>query len=102
MLLTKAGKFEELDSDSKALYHHDKERYEAVARKGGRILLFAKAGSEDEMWVPLIEKAYAKHYGNYSHVEGGFANEAVEDLTGGVSLTFNTKVCRLLIDAYRG
>ncbi|KAH6906590.1 hypothetical protein BKA70DRAFT_1493113 [Coprinopsis sp. MPI-PUGE-AT-0042] len=91
MLLTKAGKFEELDADSKALYHHDKDRYDAVARTGGSILLFAKAGSQNEMWVPLIEKAYAKHYGNYSHIEGGFANEAVEDLTGGVSLTFNSK-----------
>jgi Calpain family cysteine protease len=96
MLLTKTGKFEELDADSKVLYHHDKDRYESVARRGGSILLFAKAGTQNEMWVPLIEKAYAKHYGNYAHIEGGFANEAVEDLTGGVSLTFNSKVHKRL------
>ncbi|KAH6871956.1 hypothetical protein BKA70DRAFT_1450550 [Coprinopsis sp. MPI-PUGE-AT-0042] len=40
-----------------------KDHYNAVARKGGKTLLFAGAGSQDEMWVPLIEKAYAKHYG---------------------------------------
>lgn len=91
LLLTGSSKFEELDVESKALYHHDKEQYEAIARKGGGVLLFAKAGSQNEIWVPLIEKAFAKHYGNYAHIVGGFTNEAVEDLTGGASITFVVK-----------
>ncbi|KAH6906609.1 hypothetical protein BKA70DRAFT_1286390 [Coprinopsis sp. MPI-PUGE-AT-0042] len=91
MLFTGASKFEELDTASKALYHHNKDRYNAVARKGGYTLLFAKPGAEGEMWVPLIEKAYAKHYGNFSHIVGGYTPEAVEDLTGGVSTTFIAK-----------
>ena len=81
-----------MDEESKALYQDDKDRYEAVARKGGSTLLFARAGSQNEVWVPLIEKAYAKHYGNYAHIIGGYTNEAVEDLTGGVSTTFVLKV----------
>ncbi|KAH6890166.1 hypothetical protein BKA70DRAFT_1065508, partial [Coprinopsis sp. MPI-PUGE-AT-0042] len=46
---------------------------------------------QDEMWVPLIEKAYAKHYGSYSHIVGGFSNEVIEELTGVVSHAFNCK-----------
>ncbi|KAH6908345.1 hypothetical protein BKA70DRAFT_1400476 [Coprinopsis sp. MPI-PUGE-AT-0042] len=91
MLFTNIPKFEELDKTSKAIYHEDKEHYNAIARKGGSILLFARAGSQEETWVPLIEKAYAKLYGNFAHLEGGFTNEAVEDLTGGVSTVFITK-----------
>ncbi|KAH6890185.1 hypothetical protein BKA70DRAFT_873520 [Coprinopsis sp. MPI-PUGE-AT-0042] len=91
LLYTKVAKFEELSAESKALYHNSKDHYNAVARKGGKTLLFAGAGSQDEMWVPLIEKAYAKHYGNYSHLDGGWSCEAVEDLTGGVSSVFFPK-----------
>lgn len=29
-----------------------------------------------------MEKAYAKLHGNYSHLNGGFTGEAIEDLTG--------------------
>lgn len=92
MLFTNIPKFEELDKTSKAVYHGDKEHYNEIARKGGSILLFARAGSQDETWVPLIEKAYAKLYGNFAHLEGGFTSEAVEDLTGGVSTIFISKV----------
>ena len=82
MLLTDIPKYEELDRDSKAIYHFDKEEYQRIARRHGKSLLYAKAGSQEETWVPLIEKAYAKYYGNYSHLEAGWTWEAVEDLTG--------------------
>jgi Calpain family cysteine protease len=31
---------------------------------------------------PLIEKAYAKFYGDYASLDGGTDSEALEDLTG--------------------
>ncbi len=38
-----------------------------------------------ELWVMLIEKAYAQYHGSYGEIEGGFTNEALEHLTGSES-----------------
>ena len=38
-----------------------------------------------ELWVMLIEKAYAQYHGSYGEIEGGFTNEALEDLSGSES-----------------
>jgi calpain-15 len=34
------------------------------------------------MWVVLLEKAYAKIYGNYQKIEAGITGEAIRNLTG--------------------
>ena len=34
-----------------------------------------------ELWVPLIEKAYAKYYGSYAAIEDGFVHHALHDMT---------------------
>lgn len=34
-----------------------------------------------ELWVPLIEKAYAKYYGSYGEIERGFVHHALHDMT---------------------
>ena len=35
-----------------------------------------------DLWVLLLEKAFAKVHGNYHNLKGGFLNEALLDLTG--------------------
>ncbi|KAF8210804.1 hypothetical protein K438DRAFT_1664769 [Mycena galopus ATCC 62051] len=91
LLYTAIPKYEELNSSEKALYHNDKELYNKAARKGSQTLYFAKSGTDGETWVPLIEKAYAKLHGDYASLSGGYACEAIEDLTGGVSSYIQSK-----------
>jgi len=43
--------------------------------------IFSRAHG-NELWVLLLEKAYAKVHGNYYTLRGGFANEGMMDLTG--------------------
>ncbi|KAJ7113932.1 hypothetical protein C8R44DRAFT_795970 [Mycena epipterygia] len=85
LLYTSIPKYEELSGAEKQLYHNDKDKYNASARKGTKTLYFARSGTEGETWVPLIEKAYAKLHGDYASLSGGEACEAIEDLTGAVS-----------------
>jgi len=91
MLYTRVPKYEELRPSEQELYHYDKEIFNKSARKGGKSLYFAKSGTAGETWVPLIEKAYAKLHGNYSHLLGGMECDAIEDLTGGVSTVLQSK-----------
>jgi len=42
-----------------------------------------------EMWVLLLEKAYAKLHGNYYTLRGGFASEGMIDLTGNPTECFD-------------
>ena len=37
-----------------------------------------------KLWIMLIKKAYAKLYGSYDAIEGGFESTALADLTGGI------------------
>jgi len=39
-------------------------------------------GNGREMWVLLLEKAWAKKYGSYAKIEAGFAENVMHDLTG--------------------
>lgn len=42
----------------------------------------------DKFWTVLLEKAYAKFYGSYKHLEGGVAHESFTDFTGGIVENF--------------
>ena len=53
--------------------------YFPCTQNGGPI--FSRANG-NELWVLLLEKAYAKIHGNYFNLRGGFANEGMMDLTG--------------------
>jgi hypothetical protein len=61
------------------------DKYRKTWQTGSRALYFAQCSDENETWLPLLEKAYAKAHGDYSSIEGGFVGEAIEDLTGGVT-----------------
>jgi len=47
--------------------------------------VFGKCSDLNELWVPLIEKAYAKLHGCYETLVSGFIDDALNDLTGLVS-----------------
>ncbi|KAI4129009.1 MAG: hypothetical protein LQ338_002476 [Usnochroma carphineum] len=61
------------------------EEYRKVNQTGSRALCFAQCSDQNETWLPLLEKAFAKAHGDYSSIDGGFTGEAIEDLTGGVT-----------------
>jgi Calpain family cysteine protease len=67
-------------------------QYRTRLQTGSKALYFAKCSEQNETWLPLLEKAYAKLHGDYSAISGGWSGEAVEDLTGGVttSVRLNT------------
>ena len=43
---------------------------------------FSYTDNFEEIWVPIIEKAYAKYYGSYAALEHGFCHFALADMTG--------------------
>jgi calpain-15 len=45
----------------------------------------------NDMWVMLIEKAWAKVHGGYSNIEAGYINEALAGLTGAPVKIFRVK-----------
>ncbi|KAJ9642618.1 hypothetical protein H2204_002266 [Knufia peltigerae] len=61
------------------------EEYRKAHQTGSRALYFAQCSDENETWLPLLEKAYAKAHGDFASIDGGFTGEAIEDLTGGVT-----------------
>ncbi|CAH0057488.1 unnamed protein product [Clonostachys solani] len=68
-----------------------KKRYQS----GSEALFCAQCESENETWLPLLEKAYAKIHGDFEAIEGGWSGSAVEDLTGGVtSMILSNRVLR--------
>eukprot|EP00928_Gymnodinium_smaydae_P014968 TRINITY_DN15493_c0_g4_i1.p1 TRINITY_DN15493_c0_g4~~TRINITY_DN15493_c0_g4_i1.p1 ORF type:complete len:1138 (-),score=273.81 TRINITY_DN15493_c0_g4_i1:160-3573(-) len=54
-------------------------------------LLFSRCKDPEEVWVPLIEKAYCKLHTCYEMCDGGESNEAIFSFFGGVSGQFPLK-----------
>lgn len=48
------------------------EEYRKVYQTGSRALYFAQCSDENETWLPLLEKAYAKAHGDFNAIQGGF------------------------------
>ena len=58
--------------------------------KPGYVPQWAFTTSHDkEIWVMILEKAWAKAHGNYSRIIGGDSREALSALTGAPSLIIN-------------
>ncbi|CAE6382095.1 unnamed protein product [Rhizoctonia solani] len=91
LLYTRIPKFEELMDSQQKMYHEDKERFNARARVGGKTLFFSRSKTENETWLPLLEKAYAKLHGDYAALDSDWDSEAVEGLTGGISNIIRVK-----------
>ena len=51
-------------------------------------LAYSKA-KNNQLWVPFIEKAYAKMHGSYQAISGGHVAEAFLDLTGAPTAVYN-------------
>ncbi|RDW78046.1 hypothetical protein BP5796_05898 [Coleophoma crateriformis] len=62
-----------------------REEYRKTFQTGSDALFFGSCADQNETWVPLIEKAFAKTHGDYEAIDGGWPGEGVEDLTGGVT-----------------
>lgn len=52
-----------------------------VPMRGGKPV-YGRCRDPKEMWVPLVEKAYAKLHGSYQAIESGSIATALIDLTG--------------------
>ena len=50
--------------------------------------LFANQGADGSVWPSIVEKAFAKRYGNYQHMEGGWMATGVSVLTGSPFYSF--------------
>ena len=57
-------------------------------KKGTNELVFAKS-KKNEIWISLLEKAWAKVNGGYANIIGGTPMDALECLTGFNSLSYN-------------
>ena len=75
--------------------------YFPVIKKRDKIEIAFSQTTENELWPLLLEKAYAKVYGNYSRIDAGFPLYALRDLTGAPykNIDFDHKMNKKKLDA---
>eukprot|EP01088_Endostelium_zonatum_P017261 TRINITY_DN4999_c0_g1_i1.p1 TRINITY_DN4999_c0_g1~~TRINITY_DN4999_c0_g1_i1.p1 ORF type:complete len:273 (-),score=34.19 TRINITY_DN4999_c0_g1_i1:34-852(-) len=57
--------------------------------KSTNLPIYARCRDHNELWVSIIEKAYAKLHGSYAALVSGNTASALKDLTGGPCQKFN-------------
>ena len=50
--------------------------------EGSNTLTYSSVSSDNALWMPILEKAAAKLYGNYGMLSGGWMGPAIQTLTG--------------------
>ncbi|KAM7259566.1 hypothetical protein ACFE04_015307 [Oxalis oulophora] len=63
---------------------------------------FATSKKGNEVWVSILEKAYAKLHGSYEALEGGLVQDALVDLTGGAGEEIDMRSAQAQIDLASG
>ncbi|XP_022987996.1 calpain-type cysteine protease DEK1-like [Cucurbita maxima] len=63
---------------------------------------FATSRKGNELWVSMLEKAYAKLHGSYEALEGGLVQDALVDLTGGAGEEIDMRSAQAQIDLASG
>lgn len=63
---------------------------------------FATSRKGNEIWVSVLEKAYAKLHGSYEALEGGLVQDALVDLTGGAGEEIDMRSAQAQIDLASG
>lgn len=63
---------------------------------------FSTSRKGNEMWVSLLEKAYAKLHCSYEALEGGLVQNALVDLTGGSGEEIDMRSAEAQIDLTSG
>lgn len=63
---------------------------------------FATSKKLNELWVSVLEKAYAKMHGSYEALEGGLVQDALVDLTGGAGEEIDMRSSQAQIDLASG
>ncbi|KAE8705679.1 Calpain-type cysteine protease DEK1 [Hibiscus syriacus] len=63
---------------------------------------FATSKKANELWVSILEKAYAKLHGSYEALEGGLVQDALVDLTGGAGEEIDMRSPQAQLDLASG
>ncbi|KAK9169580.1 hypothetical protein Syun_001720 [Stephania yunnanensis] len=63
---------------------------------------FATSRKGNELWVSILEKAYAKLHGSYEALEGGLVQDALVDLTGGAGEEIDIRSAEAQLDLASG
>ena len=69
------------------------DEYQKVMQTGSKALYFAQCRDQNETWLPLLEKAYAKAHGDYGAIEGGWSVMISVEIFPSPDRTWSLETC---------